>query len=120
MGAKDIDQERSIGAAPALAGGMQRGLQPTQAMEQNHVLCQRDHQHGGGNGFALDVPRHALAIPALVQLTQPIDDVPVKAQAFGQTLRHLTVTDEHGRDVGKSLHAALDGVINRLGGFTCK
>jgi len=89
-------------------------------MEQNHVLRERDDQHGWSNGFPIDVPRQAFPIPTLVQLTQTIDDIPVKAQAFCETLRHLTMTDEHSWDARKPLHAALDGVLNRLGGFACK
>jgi len=120
MSTKNIDQERSIGTTLAFPCGVQRSIQPAQAMEQDHVLRERDHKHGWSNGFPLDVPRQALSIPALIQLTQPVDDVPVKAQSFCKTLRHLAMTDEHGWDARKPLHSAFDGVINRLGGFARK
>src|SRR6266542_5619528 len=120
MSAKNIDQERSIGTTLAFPCRIQRSVQPTQAMEQNHILRECDHKHGWSNCYPFDVPRQAFPIPTLIQLTQAIANVPVKAQSFCKTLRHLAMTDEHGGDARKPLHAAFDGVINRLGGFARK
>src|SRR6185503_12735828 len=67
---------------------------------------------GGRDRFALESLWRTFAVPALIQLTESINDMFVKTKPFGEALRHLAVTHEHRLDVRGGQQAAPDSPDN--------
>ena len=60
----------------------------------DRILHQRHDAHGRRDRFAFEPLRLAAAVPALVELPQPVHDGPAEAQPLGEPLRDLAVPGE--------------------------
>src|ERR1041384_411182 len=98
MRAKDFHQARCVGTAFAFARHIQGCLHSAQIVEQEHILCQCDHEHSGCDRFALEALWRTFAVPTLIQLTKSINDMFVKTKPLSEALCHLAVTGEHRLD----------------------
>ena len=92
--AEALRHPRVVGTAAALADRRHGRVGPADTGPDDGVLRQRHQQDGRRHLLALQLPRQALAIPALVDLAQADDERLVEAQPAGQPLRHLAVAGE--------------------------
>src|SRR4051812_47432356 len=95
MRVKDFNQCWRIGAAFAFACNIQCRIHAAQAVKEDDILCECDNQYGWSDGFTFDTFWRPLAIPALIKLSQAVDDIFIKAKPFSETLGHLAVTRKH-------------------------
>src|ERR1041385_3941236 len=82
---------RTIGCAFPFTGNVDSRFHTTQSMKQKRILGQCYDKNGGGNRLMLESIWRTLAIPALVELSEGIDDICFKPHSRGETLRDFTV-----------------------------